>query len=244
MPVREEEPRSAGSQPARPLSRPPCPRRPPRRLGALCLQPWNSLQRPTPAGGRWIRTLGPPCDGRRFRTAGTSADRVFRASSIPRAAVRVGAGHIAAVAAGPESVWAVQTPRLPIEATGCGDAVAALFLGWLLQGQIGARSARRDDRRDLQRHRGDDALRQWRIGARHRPGRAGITKPADSAAAVVRTEVSPNWLSGRGALSVFHETRATHEIHSQPCRPSRRMDRKPASYRRRFPTGSCRPRSV
>jgi pyridoxine kinase len=45
------------------------------------------------------------------------------------------AGHIAAVAAGPEGAWAVETPRLPIEATGCGDAVAALFLGWLLRGK-------------------------------------------------------------------------------------------------------------
>jgi pyridoxine kinase len=45
------------------------------------------------------------------------------------------AGHIAAVAAGPEGAWAVETPRLPIEATGCGDAVAALFLGWLLKGK-------------------------------------------------------------------------------------------------------------
>ena len=43
--------------------------------------------------------------------------------------------QVAAVAAGPEGVWAVETPRLPIEATGCGDAVAALFLGWLLKGK-------------------------------------------------------------------------------------------------------------
>jgi pyridoxine kinase len=42
--------------------------------------------------------------------------------------------RLAALAAGPEGVWAVETPRLPIEATGCGDAVAALFLGWLLKG--------------------------------------------------------------------------------------------------------------
>jgi pyridoxine kinase len=42
--------------------------------------------------------------------------------------------QVAAVAAGPDGVWAVETPRLPIEATGCGDAVAALFLGWLLKG--------------------------------------------------------------------------------------------------------------
>jgi pyridoxine kinase len=43
--------------------------------------------------------------------------------------------NVAVVAAGPDGVWAVETPRLPIEATGCGDAVAALFLGWLLKGK-------------------------------------------------------------------------------------------------------------
>jgi len=43
--------------------------------------------------------------------------------------------QVAAVAAGPDGVWAVETPYLPIEATGCGDAVAALFLGWLLKGR-------------------------------------------------------------------------------------------------------------
>jgi pyridoxine kinase len=42
---------------------------------------------------------------------------------------------VTVVAAGPDGVWAVETPRLPIEATGCGDAVAALFLGWLLKGK-------------------------------------------------------------------------------------------------------------
>jgi pyridoxine kinase len=45
------------------------------------------------------------------------------------------ADRVAAVAAGPDGAWAVETPRLPIEATGCGDAVAALFLGWLLKGK-------------------------------------------------------------------------------------------------------------
>ena len=43
---------------------------------------------------------------------------------------------IAVVAAGPDGAWAAETPRLPIEATGCGDAVAALFLGWLLKGKM------------------------------------------------------------------------------------------------------------
>jgi pyridoxine kinase len=45
------------------------------------------------------------------------------------------AGHIAMLAAGPEGAWAVQTPRLELEATGCGDAVAALFLARLLRGE-------------------------------------------------------------------------------------------------------------
>jgi pyridoxine kinase len=43
--------------------------------------------------------------------------------------------RISVIAAGDDGVWAVETPRLPIEATGCGDAVAALFLGWLLKGK-------------------------------------------------------------------------------------------------------------
>jgi len=43
--------------------------------------------------------------------------------------------RIAVIAAGPDGVWAAETPRLAIEATGCGDAVAALLLGWLLRGK-------------------------------------------------------------------------------------------------------------
>jgi pyridoxine kinase len=43
--------------------------------------------------------------------------------------------RVAALAVDSDGVWAVETPRLPIEATGCGDAVAALFLGWLLKGR-------------------------------------------------------------------------------------------------------------
>ncbi len=43
--------------------------------------------------------------------------------------------RVAVLTAEPEGIWAVETPRLPIEATGCGDAVAALFLGWLLKGK-------------------------------------------------------------------------------------------------------------
>lgn len=45
------------------------------------------------------------------------------------------ADRLAVVAAGADGAWAVETPLLPIEATGCGDALAALFLGWLLKGK-------------------------------------------------------------------------------------------------------------
>jgi pyridoxine kinase len=45
------------------------------------------------------------------------------------------ADRVAALAAGPDGVWVAETPRLPIEATGCGDAAAALFLAWLLKGK-------------------------------------------------------------------------------------------------------------
>jgi len=47
----------------------------------------------------------------------------------------VASDTLAVLAAGPEGAWAVETPRLDIEATGCGDAVAALFLAWLLKGK-------------------------------------------------------------------------------------------------------------
>jgi pyridoxine kinase len=42
--------------------------------------------------------------------------------------------RIAMMAGGPEGLWAAETPRLPIEATGCGDTVAALFVARLLGG--------------------------------------------------------------------------------------------------------------
>jgi pyridoxine kinase len=50
--------------------------------------------------------------------------------------LNVAVERVAALAASAEGVWVVETPRLPIEATGCGDAVAALFLGWLLKGKL------------------------------------------------------------------------------------------------------------
>lgn len=43
--------------------------------------------------------------------------------------------RIAMMAGGPQGIWMAETPRLPIEATGCGDTVAALFLARLLRGE-------------------------------------------------------------------------------------------------------------
>ena len=46
-----------------------------------------------------------------------------------------GADRIAMLAAGPDGVWAVETPRLPVMLNGCGDVTAALFLARLLRGE-------------------------------------------------------------------------------------------------------------
>jgi pyridoxine kinase len=43
--------------------------------------------------------------------------------------------RIAMLAAGPDGLWAAETPRLPIMLNGCGDVTAALFLGRLLRGE-------------------------------------------------------------------------------------------------------------
>ena len=43
--------------------------------------------------------------------------------------------RIAMLAAGPDGVWVVETPRLPVMLNGCGDVTAALFLGRLLRGE-------------------------------------------------------------------------------------------------------------
>jgi pyridoxine kinase len=45
------------------------------------------------------------------------------------------AGEVAMLASAPEGAWVARTPRLDLEATGCGDAVAALFLARLLRGE-------------------------------------------------------------------------------------------------------------
>jgi len=43
--------------------------------------------------------------------------------------------RVTMLAAGPDGVWAVETPRLPVVLNGCGDVTAALFLAHLLRGQ-------------------------------------------------------------------------------------------------------------
>jgi pyridoxine kinase len=42
--------------------------------------------------------------------------------------------NVTMLAAGPEGIWAVETPRLPVVLNGCGDVTAALFLAHLLRG--------------------------------------------------------------------------------------------------------------
>jgi len=43
--------------------------------------------------------------------------------------------RITMLAAGPEGIWLVETPRLPAMLNGCGDVTAALFLARLLRGE-------------------------------------------------------------------------------------------------------------
>ena len=76
------------------------------------------------------------------RSIGTPAEAATAAGLLRRwgpqivlvTSLEPAADRVAALAAGPDGVWVAETPRLPIEATGCGDAAAALFLAWLLKG--------------------------------------------------------------------------------------------------------------
>jgi pyridoxine kinase len=78
--------------------------------------------------GSPVRTLGEA-------SAAAAALQRLGPAIVLVTSLELGAGKIAVVAAGPGGAWAAETPRLQIEATGCGDAVAALFLGWLLKGK-------------------------------------------------------------------------------------------------------------
>ena len=44
-------------------------------------------------------------------------------------------GRMVMLAAGPDGVWVVETPRLPVILNGCGDVTAALFLGRIVRGE-------------------------------------------------------------------------------------------------------------
>ncbi len=74
---------------------------------------------------------------------GTVAEAAEAAAALRRLGPRIvlvtslepASDRLAVLAAAPDGEWAVETPRLDIEATGCGDAMAALFLGWLLKGR-------------------------------------------------------------------------------------------------------------
>jgi pyridoxine kinase len=79
----------------------------------------------------WL--AGAPVQSLAEAAAAATALRQRGPGIVLATSIEVAPGRIAALAAGPGGVWAVETPRLPIEATGCGDAVAALFLGWLLK---------------------------------------------------------------------------------------------------------------
>ncbi|MGH7046684.1 MAG: pyridoxal kinase PdxY [Stellaceae bacterium] len=74
---------------------------------------------------------------------GTIADAAAAAESLRRqgpglvlvSSLEPAAGRVAVLAASGEGIWIAETPLLPIEATGCGDALAALFLGRRVKGE-------------------------------------------------------------------------------------------------------------
>jgi pyridoxine kinase len=49
--------------------------------------------------------------------------------------IEIESERVAMLAAGPDGIWAAETPRLPVMLNGCGDVTAALFLGRLLRGE-------------------------------------------------------------------------------------------------------------
>jgi len=76
------------------------------------------------------------------RQIGTLADAAAAAAVLREAGPRIvlvtsldaDPDRLMMLAAGPDGVWAVETPRLPVMLNGCGDVTAALFLARLLQG--------------------------------------------------------------------------------------------------------------
>ena len=77
------------------------------------------------------------------RSIGTVADAASAAETLRRqgpgvvlvTSLEPAAGRVAVLAAAADGIWLAETPLLPVEATGCGDALAALFLGRRLKGE-------------------------------------------------------------------------------------------------------------
>jgi len=78
--------------------------------------------------GRSVATLGEAGEA-------AAALRALGPGIVLVTSIEVEGERIAMLAAGPDGVWAVETPRLPVMLNGCGDVTAALFLGRLLRGE-------------------------------------------------------------------------------------------------------------
>jgi pyridoxine kinase len=78
---------------------------------------------------------GKPVDSLAAAAAAAEALRQRGPQIVLVTSIELAEDRLAMLAAGAEGVFAVAAPRLPLEATGCGDAVAALFLAWLLKGR-------------------------------------------------------------------------------------------------------------
>jgi pyridoxine kinase len=78
--------------------------------------------------GQTVATLGEAA-------AAAAALRARRPKIVLVTSIEVEGERLAMLAAGPDGVWAAETPRLPVVLNGCGDVTAALFLGRLLRGE-------------------------------------------------------------------------------------------------------------
>jgi pyridoxine kinase len=72
--------------------------------------------------GRTVATLGEAGEA-------AAALRALGPKIVLVTSIELEGDRIAMVAAGPEGVWAAETPRLPVMLNGCGDVTAALLLG-------------------------------------------------------------------------------------------------------------------
>jgi pyridoxine kinase len=67
--------------------------------------------------------------------AAAAALRTLGPAMVLVTSLEYAADRIAMLAAGPDGVWVVETPRLPVMLNGCGDVTAAVFLARLLLGE-------------------------------------------------------------------------------------------------------------